>query len=60
VTRLLTPQQVAARLQVPTSRVYAAARRGELPSLKLGKYRRFDEATLEAWIARQLDGGGDA
>jgi excisionase family DNA binding protein len=40
--RLLTAQEVAERLGVPASWVYSAARRGDLPSIKVGRYVRFD------------------
>ena len=47
-----------ALLTVPTSWVYSAAARGELPSLKVGvKYRRFERAAVEAWLERQRQGG---
>ena len=57
VTRLLTAQEVAREWQVPVSRIYAAARRGELPAIKLGRYTRFDPRDLEAWLERQRNGG---
>ncbi|MEO7862433.1 MAG: helix-turn-helix domain-containing protein [Nitrospirales bacterium] len=50
LTQLLTPEQVADRLAVDESLVYEMAREGKLPSLKLGKYRRFDEAAVQAYI----------
>ncbi len=49
--RLLTADQVAALLQVPTTWVYRAAREGELPSVPLGRYVRFDAAAIEKWVA---------
>jgi excisionase family DNA binding protein len=53
VTRLLTAQDVAARLQVPTTWVYRAAREGDLPFVACGRYRRFTEADIAAWIERR-------
>jgi excisionase family DNA binding protein len=53
VGRLLTAGEVAARLKVPRSWVYRAAREGDLPSVRCGRYRRFDEGDVEHWIARQ-------
>ncbi len=41
---------VAQRLGVPVSWVYRAARRGALPSVRCGRYRRFDERDVERWI----------
>ena len=52
MTRLLTAQEVAERLRVPTSWVYASARRRVLPAVKLGHYWRFREDAIEAFVAR--------
>jgi len=46
---LLTAEQVAAQLAVPKSWVYSAARRGELPTVVLGRYRRFRGSSVAAW-----------
>jgi excisionase family DNA binding protein len=51
--QLLTADEVAARLRVPKSWVYRAAREGELPSVRCGRYRRFDERDVESWIDQQ-------
>lgn len=50
---LLTADEVADRLSVPRSWVYRAARNGDLPSVRCGRYRRFDEADVSQWISRQ-------
>jgi len=53
---LLTVQQVAELLQVPVSWVYGRVRDRSLeglPSYRLGKYWRFREADVLAWIERQ-------
>jgi excisionase family DNA binding protein len=57
---LLTVQDVAQRLSVPATWVYAQAESGALPSFKIGKYRRFSERDLEHYLAaqRQVRGGG--
>ncbi len=52
---LLTADEVAERLKVQRSWVYRAARSGALPSVRCGRYRRFDEADVEDWIAGQKD-----
>lgn len=53
--------EVAELLGVPVSWVYAKAESGELPSFKLGRYRRFDSAEIERWLQAQRQGGnGDA
>ena len=49
--RLLTAVEVAALLAVPTGWVYRAAREGEIPSIRLGRYVRFDAADISAWVA---------
>ena len=50
---LLGPRDVAHMLGLPLSWVYAAAERGELPSFKLGQYRRFRATEVDAWLERQ-------
>lgn len=50
---LMTADEVAERLQVPRSWVYRAAREGDLPSVRCGRYRRFDERDVDRWIAEQ-------
>jgi excisionase family DNA binding protein len=57
---LLTVEEAAALLRVPVSWVYGRTRRrsaDRLPGIRLGKYWRFREADLEAWIERQRGGG---
>jgi len=43
----MTAEQVAALLLLPTSTVKDYARRGVLPSIKLGKHRRFVRSQVE-------------
>lgn len=46
---LITAKQVAERLGVKVSWVYAQTRAGKLPHYKLGKYRKYDgEEVFEA------------
>ncbi len=52
--QLLTPEEAAELLSIPRSRVYAMARRGEIPNVKVGKYVRLPVAGLRAWIAGKL------
>ena len=54
---LLTIPQVAERLSVPPAYAYELARRGELPTVRVGKkYVRVPLASLEKWLAvQQLD-----
>ena len=52
--RLLTADEVAAVLGVPRTFVYSLARRGELPTVRIGeRYVRFRGHALERWIADQ-------
>jgi excisionase family DNA binding protein len=53
--QLLTADDVAAFLRVPRSLVYALARRGELPVIRIGeRYVRFRAEAIEQWTeARQ-------
>jgi len=57
---LLTVEEVAELLKVPVSWVYERTRlRGinRLPGFRLGKYWRFSEADVFAWLERQRGGG---
>jgi hypothetical protein len=50
--RLLTPDEVAARLHVDTQWVYRRAERWPFTG-RLGRLLRFDSAGLEKWLGRQ-------
>lgn len=54
--RLLTVEEVAALLHVPISWVYGRMRKRSLerlPGYRLGKYWRFREDEIHAWLTRQ-------
>lgn len=56
---LLTVEEVAEMLRVPPSWVYGRTRRrapDRIPGFRLGKYWRFREADVRAWINRQRVG----
>jgi excisionase family DNA binding protein len=54
---LLTAQDVAERLRVPASWVYAETRAGRIPHVRLGpRYRRYRLEAIEAWV-RELERG---
>lgn len=53
---ILSAGQVAELLQLRRSTVEDCARRGVLPSIKLGRFRRFVRADVEAELARLRDG----
>ena len=54
--RLLTAKEVAELLAVPESWVREATRAGRLPHLCLGRYRRYEQGAIEAWLAEQRSG----
>lgn len=47
---LLDANGVAELLRVPASWVYAEARAGRIPHVRVGRYRRFRRSALEAWV----------
>ncbi len=47
--RLLTADDLAERWQVPKGHVYALTRRGEIPTVKLGRYYRYRLDQIEAF-----------
>lgn len=49
---LLTADEVAELLNIPRSTVSEYARRGVLPSIKLGRHRRFVRSDVAAAIER--------
>jgi excisionase family DNA binding protein len=52
--RLLTADEVAVVLGVPRTFVYSLARRGELPTVRIGeRYVRFRAPALDRWISDQ-------
>lgn len=52
--RLLTADDVAVILRVPRSLIYALARRGELPAIRIGeRYVRFRGEAIERWLERR-------
>ena len=55
-SRLLTVEEVAALLHVPVSWVYGRMRKRSLerlPAYRLGKYWRFREDEIHAWVESQ-------
>jgi excisionase family DNA binding protein len=49
-SRLLTAHQVAELLGVPQSWVYEQSRAGRIPTVTLGRYRRYRREAIEAWL----------
>jgi excisionase family DNA binding protein len=50
VDRLLTAEEIAERLGMKTQWVWAQARAGQIPHIRLGRYCRFRESAIEAWL----------
>ena len=55
--RLLTADELAERLGMKTEWVWAQARAGRIPHVRLGRYRRFRESAVDAWL-QDLETGG--
>lgn len=55
--RLLTAVELAERWQVPKAHIYRLAREGRLPTVELGRYRRWRVDAIEAF---ELSGGAAA
>ena len=58
-SRLLTVEEVAALLHVPVSWVYGRMRKRSLerlPAYRLGKYWRFNQSDVLAWLERRQSG----
>jgi len=49
--RLLDAGQVAALLGVPKSWVYEQSRLGRIPTVALGRYRRYRRRAIAEWVA---------
>jgi excisionase family DNA binding protein len=54
--RFVGVKELEARFGPPASWWYSAAESGRIPSYKLGKYRRFKEHEVAAWIEAQRQG----
>lgn len=57
--RLLDAHEVAVRLGLPVSWVYAQTRAGRIPTVRLGRYYRYRMTAIEAWIV-ELEHAGVA
>jgi excisionase family DNA binding protein len=58
--RLLDAKEVAELLAVPVGWVREHTRSGAIPSIELGRYRRYDRGDLLAWVEGLKAGGGPA
>ena len=53
---LLEAEDLAKILGVDTAYVYRQARAKKIPSIKLGKYRKFSPSQLKKWLDRKNSG----
>jgi excisionase family DNA binding protein len=55
--RLRTAEEIAALLAVRVSWVREHTRAGTIPHVKLGRYQRYDEDEVLAWVETCREGG---
>jgi excisionase family DNA binding protein len=53
---LLTAREVAEILGVPAGWVYAPSRQGLIPTVTLGRYRRYRREAVQRWIEATENG----
>ena len=51
--RLVSINEMAKKLDVPVSWLYSRTRTNDIPHYKVGKYVRFDESEIWAWLKKQ-------
>lgn len=51
--RLMTAEEVAELIGMRVDWVYAQSRKGLIPTVKLGRYRRYRREAIERWICEQ-------
>jgi excisionase family DNA binding protein len=56
--RLLDAKEAAELLNVKVGWIRAQTRAGNMPHIKLGRYPRYDERDLRAWVESLKTGGG--
>jgi len=57
---LRTAEEIAELLNVPAKWPLEQARAGHMPHVRLGRYVRFDEEDVLAWVESLKSGGGPA
>ncbi len=55
--RLLTADEVAELLAVPVGWVRHHTRNGQIPCVRLGRYRRYQAEAVLSWVEEQTSGG---
>ncbi|MDZ4660764.1 MAG: helix-turn-helix domain-containing protein [Pseudomonadota bacterium] len=56
MNKLITPDNLSELLQVPKSWIYENAKSGKIPSIRLGKYVRFDLDAVQKVLNQQTQG----
>jgi excisionase family DNA binding protein len=56
-SQLLTAEQVAERLGMTREWVWAQVRADRIPHVRLGRYRRFRQESIDDWL-REIEQGG--
>jgi excisionase family DNA binding protein len=54
--KLVGVKELAERFGPPVSWWYAKAEQGEVPSFRIGKYRRFKISEVQSWLEAQRQG----
>lgn len=57
MSELLTAEEVARMLGVTTAWVYDQSRRGTIPTVTLGRYRRYRRESIERWVVELEERG---
>jgi excisionase family DNA binding protein len=55
---LLKPTEAAESLRVSRAKVYAMLAAGELPSVRVGRFRRIPVLALRQWVEKRSQVGG--
>ena len=53
VSRLMTPDEIAAVLRIARKTVIAMARERRIPCVRIGRFVRFDQGEIQRWIDGQ-------
>jgi len=57
---VMTINELAVYLQVSKSSLYKLAQDGKVPGQKVGRHWRFHRGTIDNWLAKRSDEGGQA
>lgn len=60
MSELLTAEDVARMLGVKTAWVYEQSRNGTIPTVTLGRYRRYRRESIERWVVELEEHGDDS